>query len=284
MRNNEGRIGAVQTADTPPANTSNSPVGSTSLLNFVVPTDFVELPSKGKFYSEDHPLYNVDNIEIRQMTAKDEDILTSRALLQKGIAIDRLIENLIVDKQIKSNDLLVGDKNAIMMTARISAYGNVYNTSVTCPICAQTSQYDFDLNNVKWQTANDEDTDAEVLNQANCLIILPVSKIKVEVKFLTTADEKRLIESAERKRKRNLKDTSLTDQMKAFIVSANGVVDRSELADFIDEMPAKDSRYLRTEYVKLVPNIDLTQNFVCKYCISETKLEVPFTTDFFWPR
>jgi len=284
MRNNEGRIGAAQVADAPPTNVSNAPTGDSNLLNFVIPTDFVELPSKGRFYSEGHPLCNIDHVEIRQMTAKDEDILTSRGLLQKGIAIDRLIESLLIDKGVGCSSLLVGDKNAIMMTARISAYGSEYKTTVRCPICTQASEHGFDLNNITLQTPEDNESEATLTGNSTYLIVLPTSKAKVEVKFLTSAEEKKLVELSERKKQRNMLDTPVTDQLKTFIVSINGVADRADISGFVDNMPARDSRFLRTEYMKLVPNVDLTQDFVCKHCLSESTMEVPFTTEFFWPR
>ena len=284
MRNNEGRIGAAQAADAPPTNVSKTPAGDSNLLNFVIPTDFVELPSKGKFYPEGHPLHNKDHVEIRQMTAKDEDILTSRGLLQKGIAIDRLIENLLIDKNIRCSNLLVGDKNAIMMTARVSAYGGEYNTTVRCPVCTQTSEHSFDLSKITWQTPDNIESEAKLTSNLTYSLTLPTSKVTAEVKFLTSAEEKKLVELSERKKQRNMLDTPVTDQLKTFIVSINGNTDKSDISGFVDNMPARDSRFLRTEYVKLVPNVDLTQDFICKHCLSESTMEVPFTTDFFWPR
>ena len=284
MRNNEGRIGATQVADAPPTSVSKAPTGDSNLLNFVIPTDFVELPSKGRFYAEGHPLYNKDHVEIRQMTAKDEDILTSRGLLQKGIAIDRLIESLLINKSVGCSSLLVGDKNAIMMTARISAYGSEYKTAVRCPICTQSSEHGFDLNNITFQTPEDNESEATLTSNSTYLVALPASKAKVEVKFLTSAEEKKLVELSERKKQRNMLDTPVTDQLKTFIVSINGVADKADISGFVDNMPARDSRFLRTEYMKLVPNVDLTQDFVCKHCLSESTMEVPFTTEFFWPR
>jgi len=142
MRNNEDRFGAAKVADSPGPLTEAT--NKTSTLNFVVPTDFVELPSGGRFYPEEHSLHNQEHVEVRQMTAKDEDILTSRALLQKGIAIERLLQNLIVDKNIDVNEILVGDKNAIMMAARVSAYGNEYETKVQCFYCNSINDHVFD--------------------------------------------------------------------------------------------------------------------------------------------
>jgi len=119
-RNNEDRVGAAgsdTSAPTPDLVNEKSP------LTFTTPTEFVELPTRGRFYPEDHPLHNVEEIEIRFMTAKDEDILSSKTLLKKGVAIDRLLQNVIVDKRINVGDLFVGDKNALIVASRITGYG-----------------------------------------------------------------------------------------------------------------------------------------------------------------
>ena len=114
-------------------------------LHFVAPTEFVALPSKGTVYKEFHPLHNQETIEIRYMTAKDEDILSSRTLLKKGIAVERFMQNIIVDKKIKVEDMVVGDRNAVLIAARVSGYGSDYSTSLTCPNCNTKSEFTFDL-------------------------------------------------------------------------------------------------------------------------------------------
>ena len=281
MRNNEERFGPSTQADSTPSLIDATDKNAPS-LNFVNPTDFVELPSKGKFYPEGHPLHNKEHVEIRQMTAKDEDVLTSRSLLKKGVAIDRLLESLIVDKSLDAGDLLVGDKNAIMIRARISAYGNIYETKTQCPYCNSFESHEFDLESI--QPREVKDTGSSLTKNGTFIVELPVSKAKVEVRFLTGKDEADLMAFAEKKKQYNLVDSSITDQMKSFVVSINGVTNRGELAGFVDNMPAKDSRHLRLAYIDLVPNINLTQNIKCKSCFTEVEMEVPFTTDFFWPK
>ena len=139
MSRNKDRLGGSQHQDTqPPAQGAG--------FSFVVPTDFVELPSQGRFYPEGHPLHGQDSIEIRQMTAKEEDMLTSRTLLKKGVALDRVIASLIVNKQIDPDSLLVGDRNAIIIAIRVAGYGNIYDTKVSCPSCGAKQEYSFNLN------------------------------------------------------------------------------------------------------------------------------------------
>ena len=123
---------------------SPAPTQQTGQLNFVLPTEFVELPSKGKFYKEGHPLRNQQTVEIKQMTAKEEDILTSQSLLKQGVAIDRFIQSILV-QDIDVDSLLVGDKNAILIAARMSGYGDTYETGVTCPACGTVSEIPVSL-------------------------------------------------------------------------------------------------------------------------------------------
>ena len=124
-RNNARRKAAAQSpADA--AGIPNPAKNNNPLLNFAVPTEIVELPSKGLFYPKGHALHNKDTIEIRFMTAKDEDILTSPALLRKGLALERMLQNLILEDGVNSEDLLVGDRNALLVAARITGYGKEY--------------------------------------------------------------------------------------------------------------------------------------------------------------
>ena len=96
------------------------------MAEYKFPTEMVELPSKGYFYSEGHPLSS-GRVEIKYMTAREEDILTSQNLIKQGTVIDKLLEALVVDKSIKMDDMLIGDKNAIMVAARILGYGKNYD-------------------------------------------------------------------------------------------------------------------------------------------------------------
>ena len=146
MSRNKDRVGVgtpAPQAAAPVANVQNTP---DQPFSFVVPTEFVELPSKGAFYPVGHPLHNQTTIEIKQMTAKEEDILTSRSLLKQGVAIDRVIQSVIIDRSIDVSSLLIGDKNALVIASRVSGYGNDYNTTVTCPNCETKQDYSFDLN------------------------------------------------------------------------------------------------------------------------------------------
>ena len=254
-------------------------------LSYVVPTEFAALPSKGRYYPEEHPLHNKAVVEIRHMTAKDEDILTSRSLLKNGLAIDRLLQNLIVDKSIDPNTLLIGDKNAVLVEARIHAYTAEYETRVSCPACGTNQVNQFDLRDVELNHGDDwGDLEVDGPNEKGLFTIkLPKTKTEVEVRLLNGHDEKRVIKMLENRRAHKLPEAPVTAHIKTFIASVNGHTDRSDINRFVDNMPTLDSHYLRVCYNKLVPNVDMTLPLSCGECGTESRLEVPFTADFFWP-
>ena len=219
------------------------------------------------------------------MTAKDEDILTSQSLLKKGLAIDRLLQNVIVNKEINVDDLLIGDKNAIIVASRKTGYGPEYETQVTCPACSKTSNNVFDLDQLTIKTGEIEDEDVSFQEQtATYILTAPATGVDVELKLLTGADEKYLSQLAANKRKRNLPEATLTDHLQRVIVSVNGHTDPLSIKSFVENMPARDSRHIRRIYEQISPNVDLAQGYSCENCGFETdRMEVPFTATFFWP-
>lgn len=281
-RNNEERSGARKSADAPPSSTT-SEEAATAALDFTTPTEFVDLPSKGAFYPEDHPLHNADSVEIRYMTAKDEDILTSKSLLKKGLAVDRLLQNIIVDKSIKLDGLLIGDKNALVVAARITGYGSEYVTKVSCPACSTTQEYEFDLDEQEVNAGGDAEG-AVTTGVGTWDVLCPKSGVTVGLGLLTGQDEKWLLQSAQRRKKNNLPEAGATEQLKFMIKSVEGSTEKSAINKFINVMPAQDARFLRATYEQLMPNVNLNQHFECGECGFEMRMEVPFTTDFFWPK
>ena len=296
IRNNEDRTGErLETAASapPPMPGAGSEASPSMTLDFTCPTEFVDLPSRGRFYPEGHPLYGRESVEIRFMTAKDEDILTSKSLLKKGVAIDRFLQNIIVDKSIKLSDMFIGDKNALVVAARVTGYGANYATKTTCPACGNTQEYQFNLEEKKIKEGGLDTVklhtpalveDIEETSDNTWVVECPRSKVKVELRLLTGAHEKFLLKSQAMKKKQKLPEAGLTDQLRQTIVSVNGDTKPGNINRFIDVMPAMDSRFLRGIYENLMPKVDLTQHFECQSCDFEQDMEVPFTTDFFWPK
>jgi len=281
LSRNKERLGGVQQPDTnPPPQAMQADTGG---FSFVVPTEFVELPSGGKFYPEGHPLHGEESIEIRQMTAKEEDILTSRTLLKKGVALDRVIENLIVNKRIDPDSLLVGDRNAIIIATRVSGYGNMYETKVTCPSCAESQQYNFNLNEANIYDGQDlEKLDVIDNKDGTFNIVLPKTGLTVTFKLLCGKDEKTLMSGIQSDRKRK-NERTVTRQLVNTIVAVNGDSSADAINYLIENIPSMDSRHIRLSYRLAAPNIDLTQYFECSECEYTQDMEVPLTADFFWP-
>tara|TARA_A100001515_G_scaffold104830_1_gene85523 strand:+ start:6630 stop:7529 length:900 start_codon:yes stop_codon:yes gene_type:complete len=296
-RRNQDRMGGTQRPDSDPPLTARKPPGGGGDggggLTFVTPTEHVELPSRGLLYPAEHPLAGQTTLEIRHMTAKEEDILTSRSLLKNGIAIERMLSSIICDRRVTPGDMLVGDKNALLVAARIDAYGADYTTGVQCPSCGEKSQYTFDLNDAPIQAALDLDVceDPDILERVsindttnNYVITLPKSGWSLEVRAMTGADEQAIQNSVKQRKKSKMPEATLSIQLRRMIVSVEGHTDASTINKAVDNLPASDSRYLRTLYQALMPNVDLKQNFACVHCDAEVEMEVPFTTDFFWPK
>jgi hypothetical protein len=287
-RNNQARTGGKKSPEAaqelPPM--EDAPVSTGGTLSYVTPTEFVELPSEGRYYPPGHPLYKQETVEIRYMTARDEDILSSQALLRKGLAIDRMLENLFVNKEIKVADLLVGDKNALILAARVSGYGPDYVTKVTCPGCNNLVDHNFDLTDVVTSpgTVVTENVDeVQVTANGTFTTTLPRTGYDVEFRLLVGRDEKYLTEAANKRQKLSLPDSSATDLLKRLIISVNDVTSGTEISNFVDNMPALDSRFLRACVVGATPNVDMSQEWNCSSCGFDSIMEVPLTADFFWP-
>ena len=282
MSRNKDRVGAQnQNVETPAPIVQNATEG----FSFVVPTEFVELPSGGKYYPPGHPLHNEDTIEIKQMTAKEEDILTSRSLLKKGVALDRVIESLIVNKAIKPDSLLVGDRNAIIIATRMSGYGAVYDTKVTCPACSAHQAYSFNLNDGTVYTGeNIDQLDIVNNNNGSFTVELPKTKVKATFRLLRGSDEKGILTAMqnEKKGQKGL-ERNMTRQIANIVVAVNGDSSPDARNYLINNIPSMDSRHLRLAYRLAAPNVDLTQLFECSECDFEQDMEVPLSADFFWP-
>ena len=274
MRDNSKRAGAA----------AEPAAAQSPFLDFATPTEMVDLPSRGEFYPEDHPLHGESTVEIKFMTARDEDILTSPSLLKKGVAIDRLIQNVIVDSSIKVDSLLSGDKAAIMIASRINGYGEEYKTKVTCPSCEAVAQSSFDLSEISVYHGDDHgEYDIKPTGNGTFIVKTPRTSLDVEVRLMTSKDESMIIKRAqELAEKKNAVNTMYQDQLSLMVISINGNNQEDVRRAFVQNVTAYESRYLRQAYTKLVPGPDMKQDFRCPSCGHEEEVEIPMTADFFW--
>lgn len=292
MRNLENRLGVSQEllrhTDVSTQASHGSQQNSVGVISFIAPTEFVYLPSKGEYYPVGHPLRGKESVEIKQMTAKEEDILANKSYIKKGVAIDKLLESLIVDKSIDIDQMLVGDKNALLVAARVSGYGPEYTVGIVCPECQHKFDHEFnlaDVLNTSTESSFISSEEVKKTDNATFLVTLPASKLSVEFRLLTSTDEKELVKLMESRRKLNSPtEISIVEQLKTLIVSINGVTDRGQLDAAISNLPARDSRHLRVAVQNVTPNVDFSQEVQCPSCFAENRLEVPMTVEFFWPK
>jgi hypothetical protein len=240
------------------------------MSEFKLPTEVIELPSKGLLYPEGSELAK-GTLEMKYMTAKEEDILTNQSYIQKGTVLDKLMKSLIVSK-INYDDLLIGDKNAIMVAARILGYGKDYSFSIL------GEDHTVDLSTLENKPLNEElFKDGE----NNFEFTLPHSGNKVTFKLLTHKDEQNINRELEGLKKIN-KDNSpeLTTRLKYLITSVEGKTESKDIREFVDNyLLARDSRALR-EYIKEIqPDVDLT--FFPEG--SNDRVNIPIGVSFFWP-
>ena len=244
------------------------------MADYKFPTEMVELPSKGYFYYDGHPLSS-GKVEVKYMTAKEEDILTSQNLIQQGTVIDKLLESLIVDKSIKLEDLLIGDKNAIKVAARILGYGKNYEFT-----------YDGEEHKVDLSTLNPIDLDFSKFtkgkNEFN--FKLPNSEREIVFKLLTQKDENEVdSELVARKKLNKHQSTELTTRMKKMILSVDGNSDRTFINNFIDnEFLSIDSLAFRQYLAEITPDVDMNTTVV-NSAGEEIEVTIPVTLRFFWP-
>ncbi|MBT4207494.1 hypothetical protein HOE22_04035 [Candidatus Woesearchaeota archaeon] len=244
------------------------------MADYKFPTEMVELPSKGYFYFEGHPLSS-GKVEVKYMTAREEDILTSQNLIQQGTVIDKLLESLVVDKSIKLDDMLIGDKNAIMVAARILGYGK---------------EYTFTYDDVEQSVDLTKLEPVEIkfskfkkgVNEFN--FKLPTTEREVTFKLLNGKDEKDIESEINAKQKISKTQSSeLTTRLKQMILSVDGKSEKSYINNFVDnEFLSRDSLAFRQYLSTITPDVDMRVE-ISDSNDKKVEVTVPITVRFFWP-
>lgn len=248
-------------------------------FRFPNPVHVVDLPTKGKFYPKEHPLHNQEDIEVREMSTPDEEILNNQDFIKKGTAIDRVLQSIIVDKRVKLGDLYIGDKNAILISARKNYVNAEYKTGVTCGNCGKSSEEVFNLDELKTKEFSEEDN---IEIRSDGTFEVQVEENKVRLRLLKSEDEKAMRMEEEQRKKHKLPSEPIQSLLNCIIVGVNGVEDGYVVNQFISQMPARYSRQIRKLYDKYAPNVDLTYHFECDNCGAESNSRIPFGANFFW--
>jgi hypothetical protein len=244
------------------------------------PTEVVDLPSRGWFYPNGHPLSS-GKIEIKMMTAREEDILTSQNLIKKGIVLQRLLDSLIVDKRVKQDDILVCDMKWIFVAVRRLAYGDQYGPlKIKCPSCGEDHSLTIDLSKVEPKSFTFENY-PKGINAFN--FELPYAKKLISYKILTQKeDEMADAEIKNMSRVNKERSTEVTTRLKYVIQSLNGDDDKVAIRKFIEtELVSKDTLELRKHIKANVPDLDMSFEFVCPACDFSGRQDIPMTIGFF---
>lgn len=244
------------------------------------PTEVINLPSKGWFYPENTPL-GTGILELKVMTAKEEDILTSKNLISKGIVLDKVLESLIVEKAINANEMFNCDRNAAFVAIRRMAYGDEYKANITCPKCGADNAVTIDLGKMDNKPF---DFSEYTKGKNEFEFILPYSKKVVTYRLLTKKDEDNIDAELKALQKVNSEVTSeVTTRLKHVIIALDGNTEKSAIRKFVEEMRASDSLALRTHIRTKTPDVDMSFDFSCKSCGVERREDVPLGVSFFWP-
>lgn len=243
------------------------------------PTEEVTLPSKGLLYPVDNPL-SKGSVEMKYMTAKEEDILTNDSYIKKGTVIDKLLRSLIVSP-INYNDLATGDKNAILVAARVLGYGKDYTFDV------QNLNGDVTPHTIDLTELEDKELDPKHLikpNHNEFTFTLPVTKKVLTFKILTHSDERKIEDEIKARKKAKQEAGDLTTRLKHMILSVDGDYETSTIRNFVDnQLLARDSRALREYTKEVTPDVDMTFDYENEDGEIQRGVTVPLNITFLWP-
>ncbi len=248
------------------------------MANYDFPTEVISLPSKGLCYPESNPLSS-GQLEIKYMTAKEEEILASQNLIKKGVVLDKLFESIIVDSKINIDDILIGDKNAIMLATRILGYGPEYNVSISTDN-GDKEEVVVDLGKVRTK-----EIDESRLNRENRYKFTTSNGTVIEYKLLTHGDEKKIDADIKALQRLNKNVTSeLTTRYRYMIQSVNGKNDTGTITNFINnQFLTRDTKLFREEIKKIQPDIVLEFEYENSETGEKEVRPIPMGVGFFWP-
>lgn len=249
--------------------------------DFVPPASSVKLPSRGLTYPADSPLFGLESVDIKGVTAREENILANVTLIKKGTVLSTLMRACITNRTIDPDQMLVGDRNAVLTAIRVSAYGPRYSARVTCPECRDEADHDFDLSRLNLRMLDEQPVGGPGNNEF--AFTLPQSGWDVRFRMMDAAAASKLDKEAEAVRKKTGQEQGITLRLIAQVISLKGVTDPTKLARGLANLPARDSRALRIHMDKIAPEVDMTQEYECPSCGKTSEVEIPIGTEFFWP-
>jgi len=248
-------------------------------MSFSFPTETIQLPSQGKYYPKSHPLReNGGKLEIKYLTAKEEDIMTSTNLINNGTMFDKLLESIVVHPGVEYLDLTVSDVNAVIIASRVLAYGKFYTVEIECPSCKVASPHNIDLTLLESPDKlvdSDENGHYTFKTSTGLQVTLRAMtrRLELEVEKENKALEQQFSKSPTHE---------ITSRLKRTIVSIDGEDDKTKLSSIINNLIVKDTSEIRKTLSSVNPRIDTSLTVECE-CGHSIKGDLPLSANFFWP-
>lgn len=272
---------AMKANKTLPSSAGTQPQGN---YGITISSQMAPLPSNGLLYEENHPLSGMTEIEVKDITSKEENILNSDVLLKKGTFMDELISAVVIDKSIDAMSLVSGDRMMILFAARAGGYGDSFPQQLTCTKCEVESEEYFSVSEFVIKDLN-----LTKVNQVEPFknlfsFTLPKTKKEVQFKFMTGYDEKEIIKQKEQRKKKGLMlEEAVTSRLFHCVVSIDGNKDKNYIQQFVSNLPGIDSIALRKHIEECEPGVDTSKTWTCPSCGHEEVVTPPLGISFLWP-
>mgnify|MGYP006863134087 CR=1 FL=1 len=245
----------------------------------------VPLPSGGLVYPSGTSLCNAKELDIRAMTAQDENLLMNKVLVRKGTVITELIKACLMDKTIDVGAMLSGDRNALLTMIRVTGYTKMFTAKTTCTACETSQDFEVNLLDLPYRVLDPAKIKQVEPGMNAFEFTLPNTKKVVVFKFLTGREEERILAEIDIKKKKGLMNENLvTTRLMSCIVAIDDSTDRTYIARFVSSMPARDSLALRRHLDENEPGIDMTAPFVCNNCDHSEDVPVILNSSYLWPQ
>jgi hypothetical protein len=252
---------------------------------YTTPTEFVDIPSEGMLYSQEHPWHNIKSVEVKLMTAKDEDILISQNYKEKGETVNKLLESLIISPRCDVKTILEGDRDAILIHARITSFGNLIEQHRTfCSVCSSVNTMNVELEQQftnTWKILLEQKI-VEHIGESSFSLVLPKSKKKIIIRLLDFNDYALLREDAKKRKEYNLPENTVSAKIAQSIQEIEGNTDPLYIRSFVENgLSAYETNYILKMLEELNPSVDTSFTYVCPFCNSTETSRIPLGLSFF---
>lgn len=242
-------------------------------------THYVDLPTKGEFYPVNHPLKDVDKLEVKMLTTKEEDILTNQSYIENDVVLDKFLESIIIGS-FDPREMYDADKTAILVASRIEAYGPSYDIGLSCSGCGEFYSHTIDLESFGTQEPQEK---LESTPEGSLLIELPKSKKVIEFRHLLPKEVATIQKTVDKMLKLNISTSFNVEFYKRIILSVDGVQDKEQIGNFIDNLRLMDSRKLFLAYRNSLPTLNTSFTSRCPKCDNVNEGGMPIQANFFFP-